>query len=104
MTVRREHDNISIDSSATGNSADFPLRGTTHVTASIINSGGTHVANKVVLQLSPNGTDWFNFGLGGAVSGEKETRTEIGVYKRGRFRVTTGEGGVSSYNGYIWAT
>ena len=100
--AKREHNDIAIDSESIGNSAAVRIRGTTVITASIVADTGTHSTCNVVLQLSPNGTDWFNHG--GTMSGAKDKVTVEANYQQARFRTTVGEGSTSTYLGYIWAT
>ena len=99
---KREHNDITIDANDPSfTSEEFNIKNSSLITAYIVGDSGTHNSCQVVLQVSPNGLDWFD--VGDTLTGNLGKACANINAKMARFKVVNAEGATSTYNGFIWA-
>jgi len=73
--------------------------GATNATIYIKSMSGASTTNRIALEVSPNGTDWFTTGI--SVLGKGPSTIFAGVAAQARLRVLTVEGSAAMVDGFI---
>jgi len=89
----------TLDTNTNATSSIIEMVGRKYIGVYVCGITGTHATHIITLQISPNGTDWFD--TADTITGEGYVKQDLIISDQARVKVTTTEGATSTSKVFV---